>query len=154
VSRPRVPATRAGPPTPEVTALSFPASRGPSRPGGLDTGLTRPAPGVHVLVVVGEVDTLTAPALAEALTGLLATEPLDAVAAVDLTGVGFLASSGLAVLIRAAHTAESQGRALHLLGGTRAVTRPLEVTGSDQLFTLLPGLHELLARVEGDRPTG
>ncbi|MFR9803985.1 STAS domain-containing protein [Pseudonocardia sp. RS010] len=109
---------------------------------------------MHVLVVDGEVDTLTAPALAEALGGLLEAEPVHAVAAVDLAGVGFLASSGLAVLIRAAHRAEAQGRALHLLGGSRAVTRPLEVTGSDQLFTLLPGLDELLARVDGERPAG
>lgn len=137
-----------------MSALSFPASRDPSRPGGLDTSLTRPSSGVLVLVVDGEVDTLTAPALGEALGELLAAEPVDAVAAVDLAGVGFLASSGLAVLIRAAHTASSQGRALHLLGGSRAVTRPLEVTGSDQLFTLLPGLAELLARVDGDRPAG
>jgi anti-sigma B factor antagonist len=147
-------AIRAGTPSPEVSALSSPASRGPSRPGGLDTSLTRPAPGVHVLVVDGEVDTLTAPALGEALGALLEQEPTDAVAAVDLDGVGFLASSGLAVLIRAAHRAEAQGRALHLLGGSRAVTRPLEVTGSDRLFTLLPGLDELLGRVDGDRPTG
>ncbi|GAA4684201.1 hypothetical protein GCM10023215_18660 [Pseudonocardia yuanmonensis] len=137
-----------------MSALSFPASRGPSRPGGLDTSLTRPAPGVHVLLVDGEVDTLTAPILGEALGGLLAAEPADAVVAVDLSGVGFLASSGLAVLIRAAHTAGSQGRVLHLLGGSRAVTRPLEVTGSDQLFTLLPALDELLARIDGDRPAG
>ncbi|GAA1846424.1 hypothetical protein GCM10009836_27490 [Pseudonocardia ailaonensis] len=116
----------------------------------LVTELTRPAAGVVLLVVEGEVDTLTAPALGEALTGLVATDPESATVAVDLSGVGFLASSGLAALIHAAHRAGAQGRALHLVGGSRAVTRPLEVTGSDRLFTLHADLSALL----GEGATG
>jgi anti-sigma B factor antagonist len=121
-----------------------PAGSPASRPGGLDTRLTRPSAGVLVLEVAGEVDTLTAPALGEALGELLAAEPAEATVAVELSEVGFLASSGLAVLIGAAHRAHAQGRALHLVGGSRAVVRPLQVTGSDVLFTLHPGLAALL----------
>jgi anti-sigma B factor antagonist len=117
------------------------------RTNGLETGLTRPAPGVVVLQVAGEVDTLTAPALGEALTALLTEGEGAATVAVDLSGVGFLASSGLAALIHAAHRAGAQGRALHLVGGSRAVTRPLEVTGSDRLFALHPDLSALLGEV-------
>lgn len=111
-------------------------SHEPTRPGVLSTRLDRPGAGVVVLRVDGEIDTVTAPALGTALGSLLDAEPTDGLVAVDLSGVGFLASSGLAVLIRAAHRAEAQGRELHLVGGGRAVVRPLQVTGSDRLFTL------------------
>lgn len=55
---------------------------------------------------------------------------------IDLTGVTFLASSGLAVLIRAAHRTEADAGRLRLVAATRAVRRPLEITGSDQLFDI------------------
>lgn len=119
------------------------ASQDPTRPGALDTRLDRGARNTVVLWVHGEVDTLTAPALGEALSALLAAEPADGPVAVEMTGVGFLASSGLAVLIQAAHQAEAQGRELHLVASGRAVARPLQVTGADRLFTLHTDLSTL-----------
>ncbi len=102
-----------------------------------------------MLTVGGEVDTLTAAQLADGLTQLLG-DPADDTAVVDLTGVTFLASSGLAVLIRAAHRATEQGRPLHLVAAARAVTRPLEVTGSDQLFEMHTAMDDVLG--EPGRP--
>jgi anti-sigma B factor antagonist len=64
---------------------------------------------------------------------------------VDLSGVTFLASSGLAVLIRAAHRATEQNRRVRLVAPTRAVTRPLELTGADQLFVLHAAVDDALA---------
>ena len=83
----------------------------------LDPTMPRPAPGPgelgvifaqpdarHALLVVeGEIDTLTTAALERALSKLL-SDASD-VLVVDLADVTFLASSGLAVLIRAAHQA-------------------------------------------------
>jgi anti-sigma B factor antagonist len=54
----------------------------------------------------------------------------------DLDGVTFLASSGLAVLIQAAHRAERSRRKLRLVASGRQVRRPLAITGTDQLFEL------------------
>jgi len=102
----------------------------------LDTAIARPQPGTAVLVVQGEVDTLTAPAFATATSDLIAGP--DETLVIDLTGVRFLASSGLAVLIQAAHRAEQRGARLRLVIATRAVRRPLEITGTDQLFDLHP----------------
>ena len=48
----------------------------------------------------------------------------------------FLASSGLAVLIQAAHRVDARDARLRLVVTTRAVRRPLEVTGTDQLFDM------------------
>ena len=91
-----------------------------------------------MLTVQGEIDTLTAPPFTAATTDLV-TGP-DETLVIDLTGVRFLASSGLAVLITAAHRAEERGTRLRLVVSTRAVRRPLEVTGTDQLFDMYPDL--------------
>jgi anti-sigma B factor antagonist len=129
--------------------MAEPATQDPSeaRPprsagGALGVEISEPRPGVAVLAVRGELDTLTAPELDTALRELVAGPAATPV--VDLSGVTFLASSGLAVLIQAAQRAEDRGRAVHLVVTSRAVLRPLEVTGSDQLFTLHSGLDEAL----------
>jgi anti-sigma B factor antagonist len=109
----------------------------------LDTTLTRPSPGTAVLTVQGEIDTLTAPAFTTATTELVSGP--DDTHVIDLTGVRFLASSGLAVLITAAHRAEERGNRLRLVVSTRAVRRPLEITGTDQLFDLYPDLNAAIA---------
>jgi anti-sigma B factor antagonist len=103
-------------------------------PTALDTAVERPQPGAALLVAAGEVDTLTAPRLEAAVDELLGTGADVLVA--DLTGVTFLASSGLAVLIRAAHLASSDGRRLRLVAEGRPVLRPLQITGTDELFDL------------------
>jgi len=92
----------------------------------------RPAPGQTLLAVEGEIDTLTTGALERALDELVAEAA--AVLVVDLSDVTFLASSGLAALIRAAHQAGD--RRVRIVSAARAVRRPLEITGSDRLFDL------------------
>lgn len=111
----------------------------PSRDDGetADLGVTfsAPRPGLTVLTVRGEIDTLTAPRLGTALDELLDVAGDDL--AVDLQGVTFLASSGLGVLIHVARRADRDGRRLFVVATGRAVLRPLEVTGSAQLFTVV-----------------
>ncbi len=102
--------------------------------GDLGVAVTRPTPDVAVLGVLGEVDSLTTPQLEAGVTELLDTSAGCLV--IDLSGVTFLASGGLAVLIRAAQASEERGRRLRLVVSTRAVRRPLQLTGSDQLFDM------------------
>lgn len=97
-----------------------------------------------LLKVNGEIDTLTADDLDRGCEQLL-TAPSD-ILVIDLSGVTFLASSGLAVLIRAAHRAG--GRRLRLVAGARAVRRPLEITGSEQLFDLYADRGAAMARAD------
>lgn len=108
----------------------------PGRPGPevLDATLTRPRPDTVVLAVRGEIDTLTAPAFTAAIDELLTAS--GEVLVMDLTEVRFLASSGLAAMISAAHRAEDRGIRLRLVITSRAVRRPLEVTGTAALFDL------------------
>ncbi|TWF76066.1 anti-sigma B factor antagonist [Pseudonocardia hierapolitana] len=103
-------------------------------PEFLEIAMSRPYPDTAVLTVRGEIDTLTAPAFTAATEDLLTTS--GEILVMDLTKVRFLASSGLAVLITAAHRAEDRGTRLRLVITSRAVRRPLEITGTAVLFDL------------------
>ena len=102
----------------------------------LETSLSRPYPDTTVLTVRGEIDTLTAPAFTAATEELLTTS--GEILVIDLTAVRFLASSGLAALITAAHRAEDRGIRLRLVIASRAVRRPIEITGTATLFDVHP----------------
>jgi len=118
----------------------------------LDTEVSRPRPGTVLLEVDGEIDTATAPRLQAGLV-----EALDAAHAegshvvVDLTGVTFLASSGLAVLIGGARRVTALGGRLRLVAASRSVTRPLQVTGADALFDTFDDVASALS-AEARRP--
>lgn len=102
--------------------------------GSLGVALSRPAAGVAVLSVRGEIDALTADALERGLDELLAGA--DDRLVIDLSEVSFLASIGLAALIHAARRLTDRGLRLRLVATNRAVRRPLELTGLDQMFDL------------------
>jgi anti-sigma B factor antagonist len=84
--------------------------------------------------VVGEVDAFTAPMLRSVLDTQLERHPLELV--LDLRGVRFLGSAGLAVLVETQTSADARDIPLRLIATTRPVTRPLEVTGLIELFTV------------------
>jgi anti-sigma B factor antagonist len=90
--------------------------------------------GTVTVTVVGEVDTFTAPVLRASLDTQLEQQPTALV--IDLCGVQFLGSAGLAVLVETQKSARSRDVGLRLVANTRAVTRPLEVTGLIDLFTI------------------
>jgi anti-sigma B factor antagonist len=91
--------------------------------------------GAVTVTVVGEVDTFTAPVLRSTLDAQLEQQPQELV--IDLSGVQFLGSAGLAVLVETQKSARSREVDLRLVATTRAVTRPLEVTGLIDLFTIV-----------------
>lgn len=101
----------------------------------IDVVVDRPAAGVVVATVSGEVDMLTAPALRAVV---LAELDDCAVLVIDLSGVGFLGSAGLAVLVEASHEAQRRQVELRLVAGGRAVRRPLEITGLAEVLTTFP----------------
>jgi anti-sigma B factor antagonist len=94
---------------------------------------TQPAAGVTVLAVSGEVDMVSAPALRDALVNGLAD---GGTFVVDMTGVTFLGSAGLAVLVEAARLAPQHSATLKVVATARAVTRPLEATGLGEVFSV------------------
>lgn len=119
----------------------------------LDTAMSRPRPGTILLEVDGEIDTATAPRLQAGLDEALdAADAEDSRVVVDLTGVTFLASSGLAVLIGGARRLTALGGRLRLVAASRSVTRPLQVTGADALFDTFDDVASALS-AEASRPS-
>ncbi|HEY0641681.1 MAG TPA: STAS domain-containing protein [Pseudonocardiaceae bacterium] len=98
---------------------------------------------VVVVQVGGEVDMLTTPMLTtlvnEQLGGELSTLVLD------LRGVGFLGSSGLASLVQAREAAAGRGVRLRLVSASHSVLRPLTATGLAELFEIYPDLDAAVA---------
>ena len=76
---------------------------------------------------VGEIDSTTAPLLNQHLGVVLDTDVRELT--VDLGGVTFLDSAGLCVLATAHRRAVRQDVHMRVLASSRAVIRPLQITG-------------------------
>jgi anti-sigma B factor antagonist len=87
----------------------------------------------HVrLTAAGEVDSSSAPVLRQHLETVLDTDVTEIT--VDLGRVSFLDSAGLCVLAAAYRRAVAQDVRMRVLASSRAVIRPMQITG---LFDLL-----------------
>ncbi len=84
------------------------------------------------LAATGEIDSSTAPMLRARLDEVLDNGVTDLT--VDLTGVTFLDSAGLCVLAAAHRRAVRSDVHLRVLASSRAVIRPMQITG---LYDLL-----------------
>jgi anti-sigma B factor antagonist len=96
----------------------------------LTVEVSDPAPQAR-LTVTGEVDSSSAPLLREHIDTLL--EGSLSELTIDLSGVTFLDSAGLCVLA-AAHRRVGSDITLRVLASSRAVIRPLQITGLWQLL--------------------
>jgi anti-sigma B factor antagonist len=95
------------------------------------------------LAVRGEVDMETAPEIETALEEAI-RESAGAFV-VDLTGVGFLDSSGLQVLLRARALLGREDRALAVVCPFGPVRRVFELSGVSELFALYISRESALA---------
>ena len=97
------------------------------------------------LLTVGEVvDLATAPALEQAIDGLLAEEPKALI--VDLSGVTFLASVGLRLLV-STHDKLGEAGQFAVVASGPITSRPIQLTKLDEVFAMYPTLDEALTRV-------
>ena len=101
--------------------------------------------GIAVLKVGGDIDLATVPALEAAIDEALIPRPTGLV--IDLSDVGFLASAGLQALV-ATHTNVSQSAHFAVVANSASTSRPIQLTGLDQLFELYPTLSEALTAVK------
>lgn len=83
------------------------------------------------LVLAGEIDAYTAPALAEAIEQCDLSHVL-----IDMAEVEFVDSSGLRVLIEAHQVAQAAERRLQLTNPSPAVSRLLEISGIDDYLNV------------------
>ncbi len=130
-----------------MTAWDSPpvGSGGPS----LDLRCRQIGDNVIVVSVAGELDLATAPQLRAYLVDNTASRPAHLV--LDLSGVTFLASNGIRLLIEARDGSDEIRGELHLTGvGTNPrVRRVLQVTGLLAAFDIHADAADLLRRLAG-----
>lgn len=107
---------------------------------------TRQESGCTVVTVVGEVDVYTAPTLDEALSATLAEGNTCVV--VDMTGVDFLDSTGLSVLVKALKRIREADGSLDVVVSVDRVAKVFRLTGLDKVIPLHAALADAL---DGDR---
>jgi anti-anti-sigma factor len=95
-----------------------------------------------VLTVSGALDTITAPSLATHLDVVLTSGP--AVLIVDLTGVDFLSSAGINLLVETHHLTARTTTMLRVAADGGATSRPMRSIGIDQIMDLYPSVTEAI----------
>ena len=99
---------------------------------------------VSVVAAAGELDAHAAPVLEEVVDPLAGVAGGDLV--IDLSGVGFIDSTGLGVLVSTLkHVREAGGR-LEVVATTPRVLRVLALTGLDAVIPLHDSLDAALVR--------
>jgi anti-sigma B factor antagonist len=108
------------------------------RRGVNDLGVTtETVSGAVVVEVSGEIDLHTAPTLRAALAAAVDAAGGDQPAVVvDLTGVGFIDSTGLGELVAAHKALADKGARLHLAASNERVRRLLSITGVDEVLAV------------------
>lgn len=98
-----------------------------------------------IVHLVGEIDLVSLRSMRTAIDAALraATPPHPVV--LDLTGVGFLASTGLAELTMAHARAADQHTPLRIVATGRAVLRPLQVTGMSAILDIRQDVSSALS---------
>jgi anti-sigma B factor antagonist len=101
----------------------------------LDVIVSEASPDTILCAVAGEVDLFTGATLREKLTG--AIDPGCSHLVIDLSGVQFLASIGLSILVEILAAQEAASRHLAVVvENNHAVTHALQTTGLDQVLDL------------------
>ena len=100
----------------------------------------------HVVAVTGEIDLFTAPELKQKLTD--AIEGGKSRIVVDLTETSFLDSTALGVLIGAVKRLRSREGALVIVNVDQNIAKTFEITGLDQIFTILATRDDAIAALD------
>jgi anti-anti-sigma factor len=100
-----------------------------------------------VISVEGELHVSTAPEFSHALNDAIAGGRTSVV--LDMTGVGFIDSTGLSVLLNALRRVTRRGGSLAIACANPTVLRLFEITRLDSTFDIEPDVESALARVRG-----
>lgn len=104
---------------------------------------TRQEGPITVVTAKGEIDVFTAPDLDEGLRAVLAKGGDKII--VDLTGVAFLDSTGLGVLVKCLKAARTSGGWVRLVVRTEKIRKIFDITGLDAAMPLFDTVEGALA---------
>jgi len=97
----------------------------------------------NVLPLEGEIDLHVSPNVAASLNGMIEKKPNQLV--VDLSGVTYIDSAGLAALIEGMQKVEAYGGKFALAGLQETVRSIFEISRLDQVFRIFPDADAALA---------
>ena len=93
--------------------------------------------------LVGEADVTNSDALREVLDAEVAKQPRTLI--IDLSGLRFMDSSALHVILRANRAMDREGGVVALAGPRDPVEKMLRLTAADQLIPVFPSVSEAIA---------
>lgn len=100
----------------------------------------------HVIVrAAGEIDLTSAAKVDDLFDEIEARPPVPRCVILDLTGVTFLSSAGLSLLIKTDRRMRDAGGSLFVVAGNRLVTRAITRTGLADVLTLFGTPDEAVA---------
>jgi anti-sigma B factor antagonist len=97
----------------------------------------------NVLPLKGEIDLHLSPTVTASLNAMIAKKPKRLV--VDLSGVTYIDSAGLAALIEAMQKVEGYGGKFLLAGLQETVRSIFEISRLDQVFQIFPDVRAAVA---------
>ena len=100
--------------------------------------------GAWVIAASGRIDSNTAGDLEAVLPARVQTH---AATVMDLTGVSYVSSAGLRVLLKGAKTAKASGHRLVLTGLAPTVREVFDISGFTAIFTIAPDIPAGLAAI-------
>ena len=100
-----------------------------------------------VIAVAGVLDMLTAPQLEAGIAASRSKNPSAII--VDLTGVDFLASAGMAVLVDACERADAAAVKFRVVADAPSTSRPLKLLGLADMIGLHPTIDQARATLTG-----
>ncbi len=106
---------------------------------------------IRILALSGRLDTETAADVELALQDLLGAGERQFL--VDLSGIGYVSSAGLRVLLALAKQLDGGKGSLRLCGLNASVMQVFEVAGFSKLFAIFPNRAAALAQVAKARPS-
>lgn len=95
----------------------------------------------YVVKVAGEVDLYSSPELRKAITGTV--PKAESLAAVDLSAVTYMDSSGVATLVEGLRESDKKGIAFALIAPSQAVMKVLSLSRLDRVFDIRAELDEV-----------
>jgi anti-sigma B factor antagonist len=104
--------------------------------------------GVQVVNVSGEIHVSTAPSFREQLTEVI--ESGGSALVLDLSGVEFIDSTGLSVLLTGLRQISQRGGNMVLVCKNPTVLRLFQITSLDSTFEIVPDRPTAIARVSAD----
>ncbi len=108
--------------------------------------------GIDVVNVSGEIHVSTAPRFRQALDDVIARG--DATIVLDLSGVEFIDSTGLSVLLNGLRLVNQRGGAMALVCRNPTVLRLFQITSLDTTFDIFDDRGAALASMRGGQGAG